>query len=81
MGDIISDDVVLKYRSDRKSGLITEISSIPAALLTPYHPEQATISVLETKVFAPTNHTSDKFLCHKKDLDSNKNLSWGLQCW
>lgn len=79
MGDIISDDVIFKNGSDRKSGLITEISSIPAALLTPYYLEQATVSV--QPVLAPTNHTSDMFLSQKKDLDSNMNLSWGLQCW
>lgn len=65
MGDIISDDVVLRIGSDRKSGLITEISSVPTALLTPYYLEQATVSVQPKCSHPQTTHQISFYLIRK----------------
>lgn len=66
MGDIISDDVVvLKNGSDRKSGLITEISSIPPALLTLYYLEQAMVSVQPKGSHPQTTHQISFYFIRK----------------
>lgn len=66
MGDIISDDGVLKNGNDRKSGFITEISSIPAALLTQYYYlEQATVSVQPKCSHPQTTHQIGFYLIRK----------------
>lgn len=65
MGDIISDDVVLKNGSDRKSDFITEISSILTALLTQYYLEQAMVSVQPMCSHPQTTHQIGFYLIRK----------------
>lgn len=63
--DIISDDVVLKNGSHRKSGLITEISSLPTALLTLYYLEQAMVSVQPKCSHPQTTHQISFYFIRK----------------
>lgn len=78
MGGIISDDVILKNGSDRKSGLITEISSVRTVVLTLYDLEQATVSVQPKCSHPQTTHQISFYLIRK--TWTLMNLSWGLQC-
>lgn len=65
IGDIISDDVVLKNGTHRKSGLITEISSLPTALLTLYYLEQAMVSVQPKCSHPQTTHQISFYFIRK----------------
>lgn len=65
IGDVISDDVVFKNGSDRKPGLITEIFSIPTALLTPYYLEQATVSAQPKCSHPQTTHQISFYFIRK----------------